>query len=155
LPGDEEPSALAELHIMLIPASDPADDPKKQEIVPLGNSADAVNWLVKLARRAGLGVQFRCVVPPEHAGGMLAMIRSATWAATVVVTLAIAVSAGVPYPVLITILAIELGGFAVSALSARRKRGRLGARYGGYAPRDSAAPSAAATRSAGWLPLMA
>jgi hypothetical protein len=44
------------------------------------------------------------------------------WAVTVISTLAIAVPMGIPYAMLVLILAIELAGFAACALSAWRRR---------------------------------
>jgi hypothetical protein len=123
VPGEEAPSAAAELHIMKIPASDPQANPGTREI---STSASPASPLLATLRRAGFAVQARMTVPAANAGEMLAMLRNValavTWAVTVIITLAVAIPAGVPADAIIAIVAIELIGFAVGALSLRHKR---------------------------------
>jgi hypothetical protein len=75
-----------------------------------------------MLRRAGFGVHARITVPAKDAGEMLTTLIAATWALTVLVTLAITVPAGLPAATVVTILAIELTGFVIGALSLRHRR---------------------------------
>ena len=110
---EEAPSANAELRILMLPA----DDPPTPE-----TAAGPPGRLAALLRRAGLDVRAGMTVPPADASDMLTTIRTVTWAVTVPVTIAITLPAGVPIRAVIVIVAIELAGFAIGALSPRRKR---------------------------------
>ena len=115
---EEAPSAKAELRILMLPA----DDSPTPE-----TAGDPPGPLVALLRRAGLDVQAGMTVPSANASEMLATIRmwlAVTWALTVLVTIAITVPAGVPIAAVIVIVAIELAGFAIGALSPRRRRAK-------------------------------
>jgi hypothetical protein len=119
-PVEEAPTAEAELKILMFSVGGATPEPA---------AGDGVrNWLAALLRRAGLTVHARMAVPLEDASEMLATVRkvglAVTWATTVLVTLVITLSASVPVPAVIAILAIELAGFAAGALSMRRKRTR-------------------------------
>jgi hypothetical protein len=118
-PGEEVPSAQAELHVVMIPFGDsPDDDPERQEIQAAG---DLVGRLTTLMRRARFGVRARMTVPAANAGEMLALYNSVTWGLTAVITLAITVAAGVPITAIIVIIVLELVGF-VGFLFLRRRR---------------------------------
>jgi hypothetical protein len=75
-----------------------------------------------MLRRAGFGVHARITVPARDAGKMLTTFLTATWTLTVLGTLAITVPAGLTAAAVVTILAIELAGFVISALSLRHRR---------------------------------
>jgi hypothetical protein len=114
----EAPSAKAELSIYTFLAD---DDPEWLE------KADGpAGPLPALLRRVGVNVGARMAVPPANASEMLATVRrmwlTVTWAVTVLATIAVTVPAGVPIAFVVTILAIELVGFAMCALSSRRRR---------------------------------
>jgi hypothetical protein len=119
----EAPSAAAELHIIKIPVSSSPDALGEPDA---GGTGDPASRLATMLRRAGFGVHARMLVPAADAREMLTTIRSvglaATWAGTVLVTLAITVPADIPVAVIIIILAIELIGFVIGALSLRRRR---------------------------------
>jgi hypothetical protein len=114
MPGEEEPSAVAELHVFKIPAGDsPAI---------AGNPAGRfLSWM----RSARLGIQIRMVVPPANAAEMISLFRNVglavTWAVTVLVTLAIVIPVGLPVAAVVAIVMIELAGFVIGALSVRRR----------------------------------
>jgi hypothetical protein len=109
---EEAPSAKAELRIVLLPA----------DVPPAPETADGP--LAALLRRTGFDVRARMTVPTADASEMLTTIRTVTWAVTVVVTIAITLPAGVPITAVIVIVAIEIAGFAIGALSLRRKRAK-------------------------------
>ena len=120
--GEEAPSARAELHVLKIPDGNPSAAPELWE----PDIADKPGRLFTLWRRAGFGVHARMMVPAADAGELLAAFRSVslavTWALTVVITLAITVSVGPPAAAIIAIVVIELIGFVIGALTARRRR---------------------------------
>lgn len=116
----EAPSAEADLKILMFPVDG--------EALKAAGGDGPRNWLAALLRRASLTIHARLAVPLGDASEMLATVRviglTAVWAVTIVVTLAITLSASVPVPAVITILAIEAAGFTVAVLSRRRKRVR-------------------------------
>jgi hypothetical protein len=120
--GDEAPSAKAELHVLKIPDGDPSAVPELWE----PDVAGKPGRLLTFWRRAGFGVHARMMVPAADAGELVAAFRSVslavTWALTVVITLVITVSVGMAAEVIIAITLIELVGFVIGALTARRKR---------------------------------
>ncbi len=115
--GDEEPSASAELSIVLLPAG------------PGGGA-----WHSAMARLLPQGVAFylRVGVPGGDAGTMMRMVGSlagtaiwtVAWLIAVAVTLAAEIPAGMSPGWLVGSLSAELAGFAVIAACSRRIRGR-------------------------------
>ena len=99
----EEPTAMAELGIVLLPVGD--DDAAPEP--------GAIAWSPRFPARAREERLQGRFASPRCSGGAL-------WAVTVISTLAITVPSGVPYRAIALILAIELTGFAAAAIWAWR-----------------------------------
>ena len=115
---EEAPSAQAELKILVFPVDG--------ETPAAADGDKPRSWFATFLRRVGLTIHARFAVPFDDANEMLATVRviglTAIWAVTVLITLAITLSANVSVPAIITISAIELAGFTAASLSRRRKQ---------------------------------
>jgi hypothetical protein len=111
IPGEppDQPTARAELQIILLP---PDDDGHAGDQGPPDIIARSLRFPAR-APRGRLHAKF--VIPSRNAGEML-------WALTMISTLAITVPSGVSYVMIALILAVELAGFVIGAVSARRHR---------------------------------
>jgi hypothetical protein len=115
--GGEEPTASAELSIVLLPAGS-------------GHAAGQPG-LTRLLPR-GVALHLRVGVPAKNASAMMRMVGSlagatiwiAAWLGTVTVTLAAEIPAGMSPCWLIGSLGAELAGFAVIAAIVRSRRVR-------------------------------
>ena len=87
---------------------------------------DVPGRLLAMWRRAGFGVHARVMVPAADARELLVSFRMVTlsiaWALSVTITFLVAVSIGMSSTAIIVIVALELVGFTVAALTACRRR---------------------------------
>lgn len=117
--AEEEPTAVAELHVVLIPAS--VGDQVSPDLKP-------PNRIAALLRRSGIGAALRLAVPPSEASQMLAVVErtanSLIWAITMIATLTIAVAWHLSATVTIVTIAFELAGLITILLATRRRRRR-------------------------------
>ena len=124
-PDEEDPTAVAELYLVKIPT-----DGGEQVI----HDPKPARWYTSLLRRTGVGAAARLAVPARDASQMLAVIERVIitlgWAATVVVTLMIAVTWPLSATATITVIALELAGLIIALLATRKRRKRtLDARF--------------------------
>jgi len=124
-PGDEAPSAAAELWVMKVPAGDQPAIPGAWQTRAAGKPSGRI---ANALRRIGIAAGLRMTVPAGDASEMIAMIRciivAFIWGATVVTTLVTSITAGLPAAATVAVVVLELVGFLFAIRRVRRGDGK-------------------------------